>query len=260
MSETAKISQGVIDLVAQALAAGRVQLAFQPVVMARATGSIAFHEALIRVIDPSGRVVPAGFFIEAVEDLPLGRQLDAEALRLGLLALQDAPDLRLSVNLSAKSLHDAGWWDVLEAGLVTDPTLAERLILEITERAVMQAPIRTQERVSELQARGISVALDDFGAGQTAFRHLRDFRFDVVKIDGSFCRDIATDPDNRALVTALVGLGQHFEMMIVAEHVSCGSDAAVLAGLGIDCLQGFHFGRPMLKTPKTDQDPARLLA
>ncbi|MEM1361893.1 MAG: EAL domain-containing protein [Pseudomonadota bacterium] len=260
MKETAKISQGVIDLVAQALAAGRINLAFQPVVMARATRRVAFHEALVRVIDPSGRVVPAGFFIEAVEDLPLGRQLDAEALRLGLLALQDAPDLRLSVNLSAKSLQDAGWWSTLEAGLAGDPTLAERLVLEITERAVMQSPIKSQDALAKLQTRGISIALDDFGAGQTAFRHLRDFRFDLVKIDGSFCRDIATDPDNRALVTALVGLGAHFDMMIVAEHVACGRDAAVLAGLGVDCLQGFHFGRPVLKTPNTDQDPARLLA
>ena len=247
-----------LTMVSDALRDGRVPLALQPVVMAEGDRRPAFYEGLIRLIDRTGRAVPAARFIDAVESHDLGREIDREALRLGIAELHADPAMRLSVNLSPRSIGCPAWMEVLEQGLEQDPTLGERLILEITERSAMEIPAEVQAFMATLQLRGISFALDDFGAGQTSFRHLRDFAFDIVKIDGQFSREVARDPDNQALIRALVDLSRHFEMFTVAEHVACAEDADSLAELGIDCLQGYHFGAPALSTlPAPVPDLAR---
>jgi EAL domain-containing protein (putative c-di-GMP-specific phosphodiesterase class I) len=96
--------------------------------------------------------------------------------------------------------------------------------------------------MTELQALGISFALDDFGAGYTAFRYFKDFYFDMVKIDGAFIRGIASTPDNQVLTKALVSIARHFDMYTVAEFVETQEDADYLVSIGIDCLQGHYFG------------------
>ena len=130
-----------------------------------------------------------------------------------------------------------------------NPSLAERLILEITERSTMLVPELVARFMSDLQARGISFALDDFGAGHTAFRHFKQFHFDILKIDGQFIRNIAHDPDNQVITQALVAIGQQFDMFTVAECVETPAEMAWLQTLGIDCLQGYHFGAPTLTPP-----------
>jgi EAL domain-containing protein (putative c-di-GMP-specific phosphodiesterase class I) len=98
-----------------------------------------------------------------------------------------------------------------------------------------------------MQSQGVSFAMDDFGAGYTAFRYLRDFYFDILKIDAGFIRGIHKNPDNQALVRALVSLAQHFDMFTVAESVETAADADYLARAGIDCMQGYYFGVPTVR-------------
>ncbi len=98
--------------------------------------------------------------------------------------------------------------------------------------------------MEEMQPRGVAFGLDGFGAGMTAFRHLKEFFFDLVKIDKSFVRNVANDPDNQVLTEALITVAQKFEMFTVADGVENAEDAAFLATLGADCLQGYHFGVP----------------
>ena len=98
--------------------------------------------------------------------------------------------------------------------------------------------------MKRLQSRGISFALDDFGAGLTAIRYFRDFYFDLVKIDGQFVRGIARNPDNQVLVRALTGVAEQFDMISVAGHVENAEDAKFLTEIGVDCLQGFFIGAP----------------
>ena len=88
---------------------------------------------------------------------------------------------------------------ILNHFLNQNPSLAQRLILEITERSTMLVPELVARFMSELQARGISFTLDDFGAGHTAFRHFKQFHFDVLKIDGQFIRNISQDPNNQVI-------------------------------------------------------------
>jgi len=243
--------------VAAALAAGRVALALQPVVMARDTGRVAFREALVRLLATDGQAIPAGAFIAAVERTEAGRALDRAVLALALEHLAADPGLRLAINLSPLGIDDPGWAACLAGALDRDATLAERLIVEITEGAVGAAPEALGRFVTRWQATGVAFALDDFGAGATAFRHLRDIRFDIVKIDARFSRDVHRDPDNQALMRAMVGLGRHFEALVVAEGVESQAEAGFLAARGLDALQGYHFGAPALAAPAGPTAAAR---
>lgn len=238
-----------IDAVRRALERGDAALAFQPVVQADRPSQPAFHEGLIRVFDEYGRIVPLADFMPYAESTRMGRQIDCIALALGLDALRDDSTLRLSINMSARSIGDHGWMDTLRRGIGRDSDLAERLILEITESSAMDMPDTVRSFMRDLQSRGISFALDDFGAGYTSFRYLRDFNFDMLKIDGQFIREINAHPDNQILTQALQAIAHHFDMFTVAESVETAEDAAYLIDMGIDCLQGYYFGAPTLTPP-----------
>ena len=239
----------VIDMVKDALATKRAVLAYQPVVQSNAPDNVAFYEGLVRIMDPAGRTIPAKDFMTEVEDTETGRLIDCLALELGLQTLSQEPDVRLAINMSARSIGYTQWMRTLDAGLAQHPTIAERLILEIEERSAMTTPELVVSFMRELQSKGISFALDDFGAGFTSFRYLRDFFFDIVKIDGQFARDLSGAPENQIVVEALAAVGQFFGMFTVAENVETSEDAMLLAELGIDCQQGYHFGAPTLSPP-----------
>jgi EAL domain-containing protein (putative c-di-GMP-specific phosphodiesterase class I) len=240
----AEADRATLSMVREALRRRRVTLAYQPVVMGRDLSRVAFHEGLVRILDETGRIIPARDFMGAVEMTEIGRLIDCASLELGLAALAREPALRLSVNMSARSIGFARWQDVLQRGLSTDPTVGERLILEITESSAILMPEIVTSFMSRVQRLGISFALDDFGAGYTAFRFFRDFMFDMVKIDGQFIRDVAFDPDNQVLVQALILVARQFDMFLVAEAVETEADADWLRDQGVDCLQGYLFGPP----------------
>lgn len=241
--------QDAIRLVEGALRDRRAMLAFQPVVQARMPRRAAFYEGLIRIMDPTGRIIPAGDFMGAVETMELGRKIDCLALEMGLSTLAAEPNIRLSINMSARSIGYPDWLATLERGLRQDPTIGERLILEITESSAIVMPDLVTVFMQDMQERGICFALDDFGAGYTAFRYLKDFYFDIIKIDGDFIRGISESPDNQILTQALVSIARHFDMFTVAECVETAEDARILIDMGVDCLQGYLFGAPDTKAP-----------
>jgi EAL domain-containing protein (putative c-di-GMP-specific phosphodiesterase class I) len=234
----------IIDIVRRAINAKHVMLAYQPVVQSKNPSKPAFYEGLIRVMDGLQQVISAKDFIPIVETMELGRILDCHALQLGLRALAEEPTLRLSINMSARSIGYPKWIETLHQGMAEDRTIAERLILEITEESTMIVPELVGSFMAELQKYGISFALDDFGAGYTAFRFFKEFQFDIVKIDGQFIRNIHNDADNQVLTAALISIAKQFDMFSVAEHVENANDMAYLQDLGVDCLQGYHIGMP----------------
>ncbi|MDP4033222.1 MAG: EAL domain-containing protein [Pseudorhodobacter sp.] len=235
-----------LAMVQAALETRRLRLAYQPVVMAVDTDRVAFHEGLIRVLDETGRVIPARDFMAAVETHELGRMIDCAALEIGLATLARHTDIRLAINMSARSIGYPRWMRVLKRGLQMSPTIGERLILEITEGSAMLVPELVMAFMDDLQRENIAFALDDFGAGFTAFRYFKDFFFDIIKIDGQFIRGIHRDPDNQVLTQALASIGRHFDMFTVAESVETVEDAEYLRAAGIDCLQGYLFGAPTM--------------
>lgn len=229
--------------IAQALVQGRMSFHFQPIVRADAPHYPAFYEMLARMRTPDGQILSAGAFMPQVEDGPLGRIIDRFALSEALRALAENPRLRLSVNMSPLSMGDEEWLGILAAAHRGGSGVCGRLILEVTEQAALADAGQMIEFMAHVRRMGPAFALDDFGAGATGFRHFRDFRFDIVKIDGSFVHGVHASPDQQVLLGCLATLARHFEMMTVAEHVETEADAAWLNGAGIDCLQGYLYGR-----------------
>lgn len=239
--------RATMAMVREAIATRRLRLAYQPVVLSRDTGRIAFHEGLMRVLDAKGRIIPARDFMEAIEDTELGREIDCAALEIGLAELARTPGLRLALNMSARSIGYGRWVETLRRGLALSPTVAERLILEVTEASAMIVPDVVALFMEEMQAKGVAFALDDFGAGAILLRHLRGFYFDFAKIDAQYIRGIDQDPDNQTLTKVLHDIAGSFQMFTVAEAVETLEEAQYLAAMGVDCLQGYLFGAPTIR-------------
>lgn len=237
----------MLDIARRAIEAGRVALAYQPIVSP--SGETRFHEALIRVIDDSGRIIPAAQFAPQAESMELGRQIDCAGLRIALDTLRKHPEVRLALNMSARSIGYAPWLEILFRETGQDPLIAERLILEITETSALLVSEIVCQFVSDLQMLGISFALDDFGRGYSGMRQMTDLNFDFVKLDGTFTRGIDHNPDHQAVARATLDLCRHFSMAPVAEAVETEEEAAWLVEAGFDLLQGYLLGRPRLDPP-----------
>lgn len=238
-----------------ALKDDRLMFAFQPIVGANGFAT-EFYECLLRMRSPAGDVVPAGVFIPVVEHLGLARVLDRRVLELAIEELESHPRVRLALNISAFTTSDHAWLRRL-AGLIGDRSdVASRLMIEITETAAIQDLAETARFVATVRELGCQVALDDFGAGFTSFRHLKALTVDVVKIDGSFISNIAANGENKLFVRTLIGLAKNFGLRTVAECVETEDDARALAAEGVDYLQGYHFARPTLERPWAAARPA----
>lgn len=227
--------------VVEALRDDRLQLYYQPVVRSGCHDFIAFYEGLARIIMEDDSVVTAGRFIPFIENTPIAIALDRKTLELALNALKKHTNIRLSINMSVQDMVDPTWLSLLDSA---PSEICERLILEVTESAAMSDVDLTIAFMKRARQKGCSFALDDFGAGSTSFRYFKDFRFDIVKIDGLFIRDLPQDADNRVLVKALVDISTHFEMFTVAEFIETEGEASVACELGVDCLQGYLIGKP----------------
>ncbi len=222
------------DVIVAALNDRRVELAFQPVVHAQSR-AIAFRECLVRLREPGGTEIDAFSIVTVAEKLDLVRLIDHRVLELATAALKAHPDLRLSLNASASTVHDPLWLSALAA---VQNGIGSRLIVEITESAAIRDVEATRRFVARVKSYGCRVAIDDFGAGYTSFRNLRRLGVDMVKIDGSFVANLEHAPDDRLFVRALLELARELGLETVAEWVQSESAAATLAGWGCNYFQG----------------------
>lgn len=245
--DSAQTASTPLKTVASALAEGRLTCAFQPVVTTRNTDMPAFYECLVRIRDRSGRLLPAAEFMPAIEHDDIARLVDRAILRKALRILSTTQRVRLSVNLSANGVGDQGWLSILESFATAAPGSTEFLVVEITESAVLDLTPEKLAFLFRIRELGCSIALDDFGAGHTSIGHLGKFRFDFLKIDGSFMDNFACNPDNQFLVKAMVSIARHFDMVCVAERVETAEEARLLTEMGVDCLQGYAFGKPEME-------------
>src|SRR3984957_3518022 len=236
------------DAIETALRQDRMALAFQPVVAA-ATGAVDYYECLLRVRDAAGDTIPAGEFVQEIEQLGLIRLIDHHILDKALAVAAAHPGVTLGFNVSALTAADRPWLRSLTSRLRAQPGLAGRLVVEITETAALYDIEEAARFVCALRDAGCRVALDDFGAGHTSLQHLQNLMVDTVKIDGSFVRNVAASAESQAFLRHLLGLAQGFGLRTVAEGVETAEDAAVARDAGVDFLQGHHFGRASLDPP-----------
>ncbi len=238
----------IAEQVKQALRDDRIVMAYQPVVSSH-DGTPTFYEALVRMLDEEGEPVPAGTFVPIVEQMGLMRLVDRRVLDLGVSALTQNPEISLSINVSGMTAVDPVWLRQLHEHLEARPDVASRLILEITETVALDDIADSSRFVRSVTELGCRVALDDFGAGYTSFRHLRALNVDLVKIDGSFVRDLPTNPDNQLFVRTLINLAKGIGLKTVAEWVENEEEAELLRSEGIDFLQGWYYGKPAIDPP-----------
>ena len=233
-----------LAMVAAALQEKRMRLAFQPVVYSADPAVIGFFEGFIRLLNLRGQVIPARDFMAAVELRELGREIDCAALRLGLMAIQRNPLIRVSVNMSARSVGYKPWINILRKALRETPGLGRNLILEINEVSALQVPDVLKPFMAEMREHDIVFALDDFGAQTTSIRLLQDLKFEIAKIDGGLVREVDRNQDQQAMTRAAIALAQELGMYIVAEAVETEGEANWLRDAGAGCLQGYLFGAP----------------
>lgn len=239
-------SMAVGEEVKLAIKDNRLSFAYQPVVDA-GSEEVRFYECLLRMRTPGGALVSADRFVPVVERLGLMRNLDRRALDLAIHDLETHPDIKLALNISGLTATDRSWLRTLVARFKDRPDLARRLIVEITETAALQDIEESAKFVTAVRDLGCQVAVDDFGAGYTTFRHLKALTVDVVKIDGSFVRNISDCAENQLFVRNLLSLARTFSLVTVAECVESAEDASYLLREGVDLLQGYYFGKPQVR-------------
>lgn len=246
-SERTRLAQ-VAEDVSESLRSDRLALAFQPVVEADG-GGIRFYETLLRLFGANGEVIPAGAFIPAVERLGMNRIVDRRVLEMTVAELDAHRDIRLSMNISGFTAADHSWLRTLRALVAHRPNIAERLILEVTETASILDLSETARFLTKVRDFGCHVALDDYGAGHTSLQQLISLPIDTVKIDGAFCSAVDSDPEARRFVRKLLDVAKRLRLTTVGEKVETETQAAVLAGEGVDLLQGWYFAKPSLERP-----------
>jgi diguanylate cyclase (GGDEF)-like protein len=245
--DTARLRQmGIADEVTQALKENRIKLAYQPIIDAKSRKPV-HYECLLRMLRPDGQEITAGYFVPAAEQMGIVNLIDRFALETAVRELRRHHDLVLGVNVSGTAALDPAWLQNFIEHVRENRSVADRLVVELTETASLHQFEENARFVSQLRELGVRVAIDDFGAGYTSFRNLQMMHVDVVKIDGSYVKDLSANPENQVFVRTLTGLAKNFDMRVVAEWVGSDEDAALLESFGVDYFQGFHFGEPTIE-------------
>jgi EAL domain-containing protein (putative c-di-GMP-specific phosphodiesterase class I) len=154
-------------------------------------------------------------------------------------------DVRVAVNLSARSLHDVDLVNIVESALKRWEVPAGNLALEITESAIIVDPHRAMQPLAELHAMGVRFAIDDFGTGYSSLSYLQRLPIDQIKVDRSFVMDMTTNGDNAVIVRSILDLAHSLGMEVVAEGVETSEILEALEEMGCDLIQGYHICRPV---------------
>jgi len=232
-----------------ALAHDGLRLEYQPLVEL-ATGRIVGVEALCRWDDPLRGAVPPSVFIPLAEESGMIEQLGGWVLLTAtrqLRALHQAghPHLFVAVNLSARQFQRGVVLAQVENALVRSGISSEKLELELTESVLLHDGEAVMSTLRQLKALGVKLSIDDFGTGYSSFAYLRRFKFDKIKIDQSFVRDLIDDPDNAAIVRGIISLALSLGLDVLAEGVETDAIAQRLRHLHCTFAQGYHFARPL---------------
>ena len=231
-----------------ALQNGEIQVHVQPQAELR-SGRVVGVEALVRWKHPELGWVPPDEFVPVAERSGLIGLLTTRVLDASLAACAQwrsaGRDLGIAVNLSARSLQDADLVDQVSRLLLRHDVPADRLTLEVTEGSVMADPARAVALLHQLRDLGVRLSVDDFGTGYSSLSYLQRLPVQEVKIDRSFVTDLDTESENVAIVRAIVDLGRHLGLEVIAEGVEDEATWKLLASMNCDLVQGWHLARPM---------------
>ncbi|AKC88334.1 diguanylate cyclase [Pseudoxanthomonas suwonensis] len=247
-----------------ALEQDRLLLDYQEIVPLAPASEPGTHiELLLRLREEDGTVVLPGAFLPAAERYGLMPAVDRWVIRTALAHFADLHPcgdvLRTcAINLSGASIEDEGLADFILDTIDEFAVPAERICLEITETVAVRNLLRVVRVIERLRRAGCRIALDDFGAGMSSFGYLKNLPVDLIKIDGSFVRDLGSDPMSRAIVNAVAQIGHQRGLKVVAEWVDGEHTLAVLRELRVDYGQGFVLHRPQRVLFQRPRDARRV--
>jgi EAL domain-containing protein (putative c-di-GMP-specific phosphodiesterase class I) len=206
------------------------------------------YEILLRLYDKNGGLLTPGAFIPAAERYGLMGCLDRWVIQTTLenfsLLFEQSEQVVVAINLSGNSLNDEGLLPFVRQQVKRSRLGPGQLCFEITETAFISNLTQASQFVSEMKKLGCRFALDDFGSGLSSFAYLKNFPVDYLKIDGSFIRDIASDPADHAMVAAINQVGHALGIETIAEFVENDTIIEILSELKVDYIQGYAVGRP----------------
>jgi len=232
-----------------AVAEQRLLLMYQEVRPLSGTSDGPYVELLLRFRDQQGRLVLPGAFLPAAERYGLMPMIDRWVIRTVLSNFDrlhpSGERLKLAtINLSGASIEDESLIDLILELLHEHQVAPERVCFEITETVAVRNLSQVARFLGRLRDAGCKLALDDFGAGMSSFGYLKNLPVDIIKIDGSFIRDLLSDPMSYAIVRAVTDIGHQRGLVVIAEWVSGSEVMAALARIGVDYAQGFGLHQP----------------
>jgi EAL domain-containing protein (putative c-di-GMP-specific phosphodiesterase class I) len=235
-----------VERIRDALEDERFVLHAQPILDLH-TDRIAQHELLVRMLDEHGDLIPPGTFLQVAERFDLVQDIDRWVARraLELIAAHSDEGLRLTVNLSGRTLTDDRLLADLDEGIARTGADPGCLTFEVTETAAVANIHLAREFAERLRAIGCRFALDDFGAGFGSFYYLKHLPFDYLKIDGEFVSNCLSNRTDQLVIRAVVDIAQGLGKETVAEFAADAELVQFLRSQGVDYAQGFHIGKPL---------------
>ena len=239
----------ISKLMREGLHKGYFELYYQPKVEIE-SNRIVGCEALIRLHDPKGGVIPPDKFIPVAESdgfiIPLGEWIIQEATRQ-LQKWQEGAlrDIKVSINISGLQFHDANLFGTLQKSIAS--IKAENLDIELTESVLMKDFEEKVELIERIKKLGVSFSLDDFGTGYSSLSYLKKIPFDTIKIDKSFIDDLQK-PKEGEFVRLIVDIAKNLDLEIVAEGVETKEQFEILQQMGCDIYQGYLCSKPLPAT------------
>jgi diguanylate cyclase (GGDEF)-like protein len=241
-------SQTTSARIRDALTQGRLSLATQPI-HSLVSGGVERYELLLRMTGEDGELLPAASFIEVAERSGMVQELDrwvvARALEMLAERERAGAPVSLHVNLSGASLADVSVLEFIERQLDEGDADPGRCTFEITRTAKVEDYEIAAGFADRLTEFGCEIAIEDYGAGFSPFHHLKEIPFDVIKIDGSFIRDLPRNDADQLTVKAIVEIARGLGKRTIAGFVQDDETMRMLRSYGVDMAQGFHLGRPV---------------
>lgn len=233
----------------RALARKELVLHYQPQVDL-ASRRIVGCEVLLRWQPQGEALIPPDRFIPIAEDtgliVPIGAWVLDEACRqLAEWDAQGAAPIRLAVNVAVPQLRQPEFVGYVQSTLARHGLSTERLEIEVTESVLLDHDERIRHTLEGLVELGIMLSLDDFGTGYASLSYLRNFPFDVLKIDRSFVSELHRNPDDVTLIRAIISIARDMSLLTIAEGIESAEQCAILDELGCSVGQGYHFSRPV---------------
>ncbi len=241
----------------EALKEGRIIPYYQSIVNCQ-SGELFAFETLARLKSPTGETTSAAMFIETIDKYGLARELDLAMINNSFAAKRACMDAnrpeanaKIFINLSVQEIQGRGILGYAEELCQKLELPPESIVFELLERDAIGDMTNMRRFLTNLRRKGFAFALDDFGTGYNSFHYLRELRFEYVKIDGAFVRNILTSKVDYALVHNLSRLCQDIDILTVAEFVENQEIWEALKDMGINYAQGYHIGMPLPEMKQT---------